>query len=553
VTLDDRFVAGDAARGLGRWEEARREFEASLAQMETAQARHGLAVALWWLGENDGSVAECTRAYALFRKAGDVENAVQCALWLGITYKANFANSAAANGWIGRADRLLDSVEPGPLHGFAWLVRAYRMADLDGAERLTRQAMEVARTAGDIDLELGALSQLGLIRVGQGDTVAGFALIDEAMAAALGGERSSLDTVVYTCCDMLTACELASDVERAAQWCQAADDFVEAYGCPFLYAECRICYGSVLVAKGRWADAERELHTGVRITERACPALHDRAVTRLAALRIRQGRLEEAERLLAQVGRRPEADTEAALSTAALLLARGDPSAASRLLAERLPHFEHHRSHWCGALAVLVDASLAAGDLDTAASASERLCAAAAATASEHLVALADRARGRVALARGDESAAVAHLENAVQVWSRLDVPFEAARTRFDLGKAVAATLSDVATDHARRALAVFDELGASIDADRVAAYLRARGIVARTGPKRVGLLTVREQEVLRLLGAGLSNPEIAERLHISRKTASHHVSHVLTKLNLRNRAEAAAQAAAVLERGGPP
>ena len=63
---------------------------------------------------------------------------MQCALWLGITYKANFANYSAANGWIGRADRLLAPLDPGPLHGYALVARAYRMTDLAGAEELTR-------------------------------------------------------------------------------------------------------------------------------------------------------------------------------------------------------------------------------------------------------------------------------------------------------------------------------------------------------------------------------------------------------------------------------
>ena len=60
------------------------------------------------------------------------------------------------------------------------------------------------------------------------------------MAASLGGEPQRLDTVAYTCCDMLVSCLHAGDVERAVAWCRHADAFIDRYGCPFLYAECRL-------------------------------------------------------------------------------------------------------------------------------------------------------------------------------------------------------------------------------------------------------------------------------------------------------------------------
>jgi DNA-binding CsgD family transcriptional regulator len=55
--------------------------------------------------------------------------------------------------------------------------------------------------------------------------------------------------------------------------------------------------------------------------------------------------------------------------------------------------------------------------------------------------------------------------------------------------------------------------------------------------------LTPREREVLRLLVAGHSNPEIAAALFVSPRTAETHVTHILAKLGVASRAEAAAHA----------
>ena len=122
------------------------------------------------------------------------------------------------------------------------------------------------------------------------------------MAGTLGGEHRRLLTVVVASCDMLVACDLAGDLRRAVQWCQVADQFIDRYGCPFLYARCRTLYGSVLLAKGRWEEAETELLAAIRMAEGAGPGPRAEALARLADLRLRQGRLEEAEGLLTERG-----------------------------------------------------------------------------------------------------------------------------------------------------------------------------------------------------------------------------------------------------------
>jgi len=99
-----------------------------------------------------------------------------------------------------------------------------------------------------------------------------------------------------------------------------------------------------------------------------------------------------------------------------------------------------------------------------------------------------------------------------------------------------------------REARAMFDRLGASVLVDRTDAKLRSIGAKVPRGPRastraNVGGLTDRELDVLDLLDAGMRNAEIAARLHLSEKTVGHHVSSILSKLEVSSRLEAVRRA----------
>src|SRR5262249_4413847 len=136
-----------------------------------------------------------------------------------------------------------------------------------------------------------------------------------------------------------------------------------------------------------------------------------------------------------------------------------------------------------------------------------------------------------------------AGLHSALAGFARAQMPMELARARLELANALASDRPEVAVAEARTALEAFDRLQAARQADAAAALLRTLGGKSAAARSSGELLTKREAEILDLLGHGLSNPEIADRLYISRKTVEHHVGNILAKLGLRSRAEAAAYA----------
>jgi DNA-binding CsgD family transcriptional regulator len=536
---ESQVGAGFQAMATGDWRGACDAFSAVLAVAEVPEALFGLANALFWLGDLAGTIANCEKAYAGFRRRGDPMFAAGAALALVGYNKGYLGNTAAARGWLSRAARIIENEAP-ELRGELLGATAYVTEDPVESEALARQAAEIGRANGHSDLELMAMHAVGQALVQQGRTEEGMALLDEAMAGVIGGEYGDPLTAAQMSCMTMVVCGSCFDLKRATQWVQSLQGFIERYGCPFLYAECRTYYGRVLFENGDWGAAETLLVEAISMSQGVFEAPHAFASGTLAELRLAQGRIEDAARVLRGV----EGRTEAATAVASVRLQQGEPSAAAAVLRRRLAATSPNRLDVAAVIELLGEAEIALSDSGAAVDRGRALIALGTASHCDLIVAHGERLLGH-ALAATDVPAACAHLETALAAFVHAGIPYRTAQTRLMLAQVLGHRDREVAGAEARTALAVFEDLGASRDADAAAALMRDLGIkAARTGAKNTGRLTSREQEVLALLGEGLSNPEIARRLFLSRKTVEHHVARILSKLGLRGRAEAAALAA---------
>lgn len=527
---------GEEALRAGDWEAARSELGRALAADETPETLDGMARTLWWQGDLEGAVAYRARAFAGYRRSGDLATAARIAWWLVREYGSVLANPAAASGWLTRGQRLVDQVPPGAGQGWLALARAERSADPASQQEHAEAAYALARRFDDADLEIYALARQGLARIATGYVVQGIADLDEAVATA--SEAAHLETLGDILCTGMEAAELVGDADRFDQWTKTLEAYMAQHHHVPLYAFCFTCCGEVSAGAGEWEQADSWFVNAIQELEKSghrSRCAHP--VSRLAQLRIRQGRLEEADGLLSAYRDLPDAVEP----LATLLLSRGEAAAASQLLQRRVAQLGEASLPAVPLLSLLVQARTAESDPDGARHAAQRLAEMAELSGLDRVRGLAELAAARVAREEGRSESAAAHLEEGLATLERAKLPLEVATARRELARVWAEERPELAVEEARAALHAFGQLGAKRDIDETAALLRSLGVRGPTGPKDLGQLTQREREVLELIAEGLTNAEIATRLFVTVKTAGNHVSNVLVKLGVRSRTEAAA------------
>ena len=547
TTTKEILAAGWEALARTDWDRARSLFEAAVERGVTAEALEGLSLAAWWLDDGETMFATRERAFRLYRRDGDLRSAGRLATLLGIDYFSFRGEAAIGNGWFRRAHRLLGELPPVPEHGWLsiWEGQIRLLADNDPAtaRRLGHEAAELGRALGDLDIEMTGLSLEGLAAVTEGDIGEGMAKLDEATATAVSGDMSEPIGIGATCCYLIFACERVRDFDRAAQWCDRLQELCRQWQWVSLFATCRTHHAGVLLWQGAWKQAEAELEAATRELEASRPGKVADGILRLAELRRRQGRLDEAERLLERVSFSPHA----LFGLAALALDRDQAADALDLVdrfVRQIP--DENRTDRAAALELAVRAHAALGQIDAGRDRLAELQAVADAVATDPMRASAAFARGVLARADGDSGESRRHLEDAVDLFGRSGAPFEAAQARLELARVlIELGRDDLALREARSAEAALASVGAGLAARRAGALLRQLG----ASPTRSGRgeptfgLSARELEVLALVAQGHSNQRIAEMLVLSEHTVRRHVANILKKMNVPSRTAAAALA----------
>lgn len=491
-------------------------------------------------GDYAGALLLREQTYAALRADGDTRAAARLAAYqIAFDHLALYGNAAVSQGWLERGIRLVERSGDCVEVGWVALARALHAGDAQEREHWIAVAERAADRFGDADLHFDALAYRGLTMVESRQVAEGMRRLDESAAAAYGGDVVSNVVGGEIYCKLMVACEITLDVRRADEWHRVFAALEEHLDIAWTSAICRMHVGSVWTAAGRWDDAERELTRSVELYDATYRALRPAARARLAELRVRQGSFGEAEQLLTGTRDDSFAIRPAARVAWQQAVTASERRAAASRLAESLTQHDGELA-MVPCLALLTELQLACGETGAARASAARLTAMTDGDVGDALRGYAQRVEGL--LARTEIDGGGDHLmRSAVRLFGSASLPLEQALARVALAESLADTDRGVALAEARQAAETFSWLGAPAEYDRTSALLRTLGGRPNPVPRPDGLLSARERDVLQLVGEGLSNPEIAERLFLSRKTVAHHVSSVLAKLGVRNRGEAAA------------
>ncbi len=505
---------------------------------DRADAYEGLAEASAWL-DDDGAIEAYEQAYRLYREAGEDLAAARVAAFTAIAVHDFRGQLAVVRGWLGRAKTLTEDDPDGAgIHalavGFDGSLTLLRDSQPSAALPSIQEARRVAHERRETGPEMTMLALEGLAQVTLGEVADGMRMLDEASAAVTAGEVTEPIFASTIYCFVINACERVRDIDRAGQWCDAMAAYCARTGDEAMGQQCRTMYAGVLLSRGAWEEAESSLQDATGRLRRTRPAIAADGLVRLADLRRRQGRLDEAAALYAELERDPfraQGEPLATLGRGELALARGDATGAVDDAERYLRMLEDdERARRATGLELLARAHAAAG-----APAAARAAATTLTEIADHLGTTAVRgsaslADGAASIASGELERARTALEDAVDRFDRAGAPYDVAIARALLAAALHASgRFDRATEQDRAAAATLTALGAV----RPAWIPRADGEPAVDDPAG---LSVREREILRLLASGLSNEDIAARLVLSIRTVERHVSNIYAKLGAAGR-----------------
>jgi class 3 adenylate cyclase len=448
----DPLRAGRDASARHAWQEAfdllsQADSEAQGARIPEAGGLSGadleaLGEAAFFAARADREVDIRERAFKAHLAEGNRLRAAYVALdlarRLGETGKPSIASA-----WFRRGERLLDGEPESYAHGYLALLRsvaAREAGNIDTAIELADQAVQIAVRTGDADLQATAQADLGTLKIATGATTDGFALMEEASVAAVNGELSPITTGV-TCCRMISACRDLTDYRRATEWTEATDRWCERQSVSGFPGICRVHRAEVVAVSGAWERAERELRqaTSELAAYNAIPPMAD-GLYAIGEIRRLQGDLPGAEAALREahgLGRSPQP------ALALIRLAEGKTKAAAAAIGSAVR--EETWDQWARArlLPAQVEIAVASGDLALAREAADELAGIVDTYRSPALEAGRNVTLGRVLLAEGDAAAAAHELRSAVRLWREVGAPYEVARTRVLLGKALFAVEED--------------------------------------------------------------------------------------------------------------